>query len=475
MAIATSGYGGTGTGGAAGSGSGPEAGHEPGRRGRGRGLLAPVSARTWGGLLYLLVGLPTAALMCVFTVVFLALGLGLSVIFVGLPVLAATLAGVRGLGHVERARARALLGARVVDPTPPRPKREGLMSWVGAQLGSGMHWRHVLYMELNLVWTPIALALSLALTAAGWGLLLYPAYRWVFPRWLEQPGMQLWGDDATGRAVYVEQPWEVAGVAVLGLLLVYAAAGVVRGTTAVSRLMVEGMLAPSSLSERVRTLESTRGAAVDTAASDLRRIERDLHDGAQARLVALAMGLGLAKERLEEEPEMAAEMVEEAHGEVKLALQELRDLARGIHPAVLTDRGLDAALSSVASRCTVPVRMEVRLPPAVGEGADRPDASVESIAYFVVSELLTNASKHSGARSVGVEVWEQGRRGRRGRGRGRRLMLRVRDDGAGGAVVRPGGGLAGLADRVRAVDGVFEVDSPVGGPTVVSVELPWSR
>src|SRR5262249_41525844 len=155
-----------------------------------------------------------------------------------------------------------------------------------------------------------------------------------------------------------------------------------------------------------------------TAAADLRRIERDLHDGAQARLVNLAMGLGLAKEKLLEgqNDEHVAAMVEEAHGEVKLALQELRDLARGIHPAVLTGPGLDAALSGVASRCTAPVKVTVDL-------ETRPAAAIEGIAYFTVSELLQNVSKHSGARSAAVDVWRADER----------LLVQVRDDGRGGA------------------------------------------
>lgn len=156
----------------------------------------------------------------------------------------------------------------------------------------------------------------------------------------------------------------------------------------------------------------------------------------------------------------AAKMVGAAHGEVKLALQELRDLARGIHPAVLTDRGLDAALSAVAARCTVPggVKVHVDL-----RGAERPDSAVEGIAYFTVSELLTNISKHARAGSATVDVWRAEDR----------LMLLVQDDGQGGAAAHPGSGLAGLAERIGAVDGVFLVESPAGGPTGVTVELPW--
>jgi signal transduction histidine kinase len=220
--------------------------------------------------------------------------------------------------------------------------------------------------------------------------------------------------------------------------------------------MVAGLLGPSRLASRVVELESDRGVVVDTAAADLRRIERDLHDGAQARLVNLAMGLGLAKEKLTEDPRAAARMVDEAHGEVKTALQELRDLARGIHPAVLTDRGLDAALSSVASRCTVPVQVDVDLPA-------RPAPAIEGIAYFTVSELLQNISKHARATRAMVDVWRVENR----------LMLQVVDDGVGGADVSGGSGLAGLAERLDAVDGVLVVDSPVGGPTRITAELPW--
>lgn len=182
-----------------------------------------------------------------------------------------------------------------------------------------------------------------------------------------------------------------------------------------------------------------------------------LHDRAQARLVALAMGLGLAKEKLSGEAldtTAAAAMVDEAHGEVKLALQELRDLARGIHPAVLTDRGLDAALSSVASRCTAPVKVNVDL-------TERPAEAIEGIAYFTVSELLQNVNKHAQASRATVDVWRSQDR----------LMLQ--DDGRGGARLDGGTGMAGLAERLDVVDGILAVDSPGGGPTTITAELPW--
>ncbi|MEV5081437.1 histidine kinase, partial [Streptomyces sp. NPDC056159] len=299
-------------------------------------------------------------------------------------------------------------------------------------------------------------SVSLVFWTLGWSLLTYPLWFWVFPMWAGQGGLQLYGDGQHG--IYLDNPFEITVTALVGLLFTLATPWIVRALTMVDRVLVYGLLGPSRLSARVVELESDRGVVVDTAAADLRRIERDLHDGAQARLVALAMDLGLAKEKLTEDPQAAARMVDEAHGEVKTALQELRDLARGIHPAVLTDRGLDAALSAVASRCTVPVRVEVDL-------AERPAAAIEGIAYFTVSELLQNVSKHSGARSASVDVWRVEDR----------LMLQVEDDGVGNADVSKGSGLAGLAERLDAVDGILIVDSPSGGPTRVTAELPWRR
>ncbi|MFF5702551.1 sensor histidine kinase [Streptomyces sp. NPDC012794] len=364
-------------------------------------------AATWKEIAYLLSNLPVALIGFVYTVFMIATAGGLTVTAIGLPLLACGLLGSRQFGKLERVRARALLGVRVDEPTPlPGPARAGgFFAWLWAGIKDPVGWRTVLYELVRLPWG--VLTFSIALT----------------------------------------------GLFVLWPVLPY----LVRVLANADRAMVRGLLSPSDeLERRIAELESGRGVVVDTAAADLRRIERDLHDGAQARLVALAMGLGLAKEKLLEDPEGAAVMVDEAHGEVKLALQELRDLARGIHPAVLTDRGLDAALSSVASRCLVPVKVIVDLPA-------RPAEAIEGIAYFTVSELLQNVSKHAGARGASVEVWRAGAR----------LLLRVSDDGRGGARTSGGSGLAGLAERLRAVDGVFTVDSPDGAGTVVTAELPW--
>ncbi|MER6061797.1 sensor domain-containing protein [Streptomyces sp. NPDC001792] len=417
-------------------------------------LRAPFEARSWREFGYVLLSLPISIVLFTWTVTMVSLGAGLLVTFLGVPVLAAALAGCRGFGALERARARGLLRLDVAEPEPLRMRGPGALAWMGAVLKSGTSWRNLLYALVQFPWAVFSFSVAVSLWTMGWTLLTYPLWFWVFPAYAGQGGIQLYGDEH--HSVYLDNPFEITVTALVGLLFTLATPWIVRALTTVDGLLVRGLLGPSLLSARVVELESDRGMVVDTAAADLRRIERDLHDGAQARLVNLAMDLGLAKEKLREDPQAAARMVDEAHGEVKTALQELRDLARGIHPAVLTDRGLDAALSAVASRCAVPVRVEVDLPA-------RPAPAIEGIAYFTVSELLQNISKHSRARSASVDVWRAEDR----------LMLQVIDDGVGGADVTRGSGLAGLAGRLDAVDGVFVVDSPEGGPTRVIAELPW--
>ncbi|MFG2745254.1 sensor histidine kinase [Streptomyces sp. PAN_FS17] len=363
--------------------------------------------QTWKEIAHLLANLPLALLGFTYVAVVLFTGAMLTLTVIGFPLLAAGLVGARQLGKMERARARALLNVEVAEPSPLplRGGRDGFFPQLWQALKDPVGWRTILYDFIRLPWGILTFVIALTSLFVLWPVLPFIA----------------------------------------------------RGLTNADRAMVRGLLSPSDeLERRIAELESDRGVVVDTAAADLRRIERDLHDGAQARLVNLAMGLGLAKEKLLEDPDTAASMVEEAHGEVKLALQELRDLARGIHPAVLTDRGLDAALSAVSSRCTVPVKVTVDL-------LARPVAAIEGIAYFTVSELLQNISKHSAAKSASVDVWRSDDR----------LLIQVWDDGRGGASMDGGTGMRGLADRLNAVDGLFVIDSPSGGPTTVTAELPW--
>ncbi|MCW7991801.1 histidine kinase, partial [Streptomyces platensis subsp. clarensis] len=226
------------------------------------------------------------------------------------------------------------------------------------------------------------------------------------------------------------------------------------------------------LARRVADLTESRAGAVDAADAERRRIERDLHDGAQQRLVSLALNLGIAKATLKDLPPEARAVIEAAHQEAKEAIEELGNLVRGLHPAVLDELGLDAALSGLAARSPLPVRLRVDLPPrrtgaqggepGSGDG-ERAASAVEAVAYFVVSEALTNVAKHAReATRADVTVTRLG------------AILRVviADDGVGGADPSRGSGLRGLAQRVRSVDGTFRMSSPVGGPTMMSVELP---
>jgi signal transduction histidine kinase len=250
--------------------------------------------------------------------------------------------------------------------------------------------------------------------------------------------------------------WVAFAVGVIGLVLV--APWVTLALAGLDTVVARGLLAPSpstTLGQQVTQLEASRSAAVDSAEAERRRIERDLHDGAQQRLVALAMDLGRARERFETDPDGAKDLVTGAHEEAKAALADLRGLVRGIHPAILTDRGLDAALSAVVARSPVPVNLSVDV-------AERPAPAVESTAYFVVTEALTNVAKHAHATKASVNIARQQNR----------LVVEVTDDGVGGADAARGTGLNGLADRVSALGGRMHVLSPQGGPTSVIVELP---
>ncbi len=239
-------------------------------------------------------------------------------------------------------------------------------------------------------------------------------------------------------------------------MLLLLAPWVVHGVLTVDRVLVRWLLGPTTSGQRVRELEQTRAQAVDDSASTLRRIERDLHDGTQARLVALAMNVGLAREKLAEgrDPAEAERLLVKAHTTAKEAIVELRDLARGIHPPVL-DAGLDSALATLAAHSAVPVDLRTAI-------AVRPSPAIETIAYFCAAELLTNVAKHSRAEHARLDA-------RTVEGR---VWLQVSDDGRGGASVGAGSGLSGLSERVRTVDGRLSVQSPDGGPTVVTIELP---
>ncbi|TMR03016.1 sensor histidine kinase [Actinomadura soli] len=293
---------------------------------------------------------------------------------------------------------------------------------------------------------------------------------WASGALLTVSGVYGWALPSSSPMSPITHPARIAVLSGAGVLLLAAAPWAAAGVRLLDARAASALLGPDrarELERRVEDLAEKRASVVDAADLERRRIERDLHDGAQQRLVSLALGLGLARETLSGVPDEAMQVIVEAHEEAKEALTELRTLVRGLHPAVLEDRGLDAALSGVAARVPLPVRLRVEAEP-------RASSTVEAVAYFVVSEALTNVVKHARATQVDVAVIR----------RGDVLHVTVTDDGAGGADPSGGAGasggrgaaggtgLAGLARRVRSVDGTFRITSPAGGPTTVTVELP---
>jgi signal transduction histidine kinase len=376
----------------------------------------------------------------VFTVTGVTLAIGLLPVFlVGLPMFAWVGAAARGLARFERKRMKLFLDIEIPH-TIGRPR-----GWK-ATLRHGPTWRALMYHVVQLPLATVTFALSFGVFGTALALISLPA--WVSR--VPAKRADLWLLTVSNQS----SAWWLAGV---GILLLVMAFGLTVGLTSAEGGLARAMLGVSAgeLAQRVDELQGSRARVVDSAEAERRRIERNLHDGAQQRLVALAMNLGRARARYEEDPEAARRLLDEAHNDAKLALTELRDLARGLHPAVLTDRGLDAALSGLAARSPVPVTLDV------DEGS-RCSPTVEAIAYFVVSEALANTAKHARATSAQVSV----------RRAGDVLRVVIEDDGVGGADSAAGSGLAGLADRVGGVDGSLRVESPVGGPTVITVELP---
>ncbi|MBB3725714.1 sensor histidine kinase [Nonomuraea dietziae] len=404
-------------------------------------ITAPVRGRAGRELAYALL-MPLMAGLGLLYLLVVLLGVIATANIVGVPFLALCVVGARGLGAANRGLARALAGEQVAAPAPFR-SRPGPLNRLAAALGDVVGWRAVIH---GLVRLPAAvLAFAVAAGLWGYGLLLLSCPLWWRTAALPAIAPTTWPDalllSAAGVALLLLAPWGV------------------RLALVPERWLARTLLGPAPGAARIRTLEQTRALAVDDAAAALRRIERDLHDGTAARLVALAMRLGMAQEELAEADrperlERARGLVDGAHREAKETLAELRVLTRGIHPPAL-DKGLEIALETLAARSPIPVALEADLP-------ERPSPAVESIAFFCTAELLANVAKHSGARRAAVEL----------RTRAGLLALLVRDDGKGGAMMDAGSGLRGLADRVRMVDGRLGIRSPAGGPTVVTVELP---
>jgi signal transduction histidine kinase len=332
-------------------------------------------------------------------------------------------------------------------------------------LFDGTGWRALLFLLVTFPLAIFSFVVTTTILVVGLGAVTYGLWGWSLPQQTMPDGTLHRGFTIQAGDWYwtAESPAHKAQLAAVGLLLLLVWPFLVRGVTTLHRLLVQALLGPTPGSLRVAALRASRAAAVEDADTRLRRIERDLHDGTQARLVAVAMQLGEARDQLTADPALAADLLDTAHASTKEALTELREIARGIHPPALDD-GLAVALETLAARAPLPVTVDV------ADGVEHAvSPAVRSIAYYTVAELLTNVAKH--ARATGAYVVVE-------RPDAGTLHLRVRDDGRGGAALAPGvpggsgTGLAGLAERVATVDGRFTVDSPVGGPTVVDVMLP---
>ncbi|MET7684486.1 histidine kinase [Streptomyces sp. NPDC005423] len=410
--------------------------------GRGR-EVGVAGARALGLAVISISGSLTLLVLTVVSLAFVPFGAGL----VTTPWV---LGGVRAFANWRRLVAAEWCGVRV--PPAYRPVPAGARPWTRTfrLLGDPATWRDVRWLAVD--------------ATAGFVTALLPAALVFYPVEGFALALGLWRVFTDGTYVgwwYGFVPVSGQGSALLAGLL--GAAFLSAGwflTPALLRfhfLLARSVLAPeqSRLAERVRVLTETRRDAVDNSAVELRRIERDLHDGAQARLVAMGMNLGAIEALIEKNPAKARELLVRARRSSAEALDELRDLVRGIHPPVLAERGLGDAVRALALRLPVPTEVRVEL-------TGRPEVSVESAVYFAASEILTNAVKHADAHRVWVDIEHTGGR----------LRVAVTDDGRGGAVVGAGSGLTGVERRLGTFDGVLTVDSPVGGPTAVTMEIP---
>ena len=430
------------------------------RRVAGIVLGAPLTRWARLDLLYCVLSGVTGYLGFVVMVVLLAFGLTVSAsvlgTVVGLLLITVTLRLSRRLSSLHRRLARRVLGHQVEAPPRFQPGT-GLLGRLDRRLRDRVAWRGIWY---SLVKLPVAFVqlYAAALTVFGLIDLSYPV------------AWPLFHNPASGSAhpLAVLQPLPFGGTphvsswpatlfaAVLGAASLIAGVWLARGINTGDRALIRGLLGPRTMAERVSELERTRTLAVEDAAAALRRVERDLHDGAQMRLAALAMNLGMAREKLEDpDSETVKELIDAAHRNAVDALADLRDLARGIHPPVL-DSGLASALASLATSSAIPASVTADI-------ATRPEPAIETIAYFCAAELIANATKHSYANEIKININTE---------RGSVLRLVISDDGVGGADVSRGSGLSGLVQRVSTVDGRLDVSSPGGGPTTVTVELP---
>ena len=405
-----------------------------------------LDPRTYGRIAYLLLALPLGIAEFAFLVTAISLGAGLAVSLIGIPILIATVYAWRFIAQLERRLIGALTGREIADPYRPAPAGASRWRRLNARLGDPATWKDLAFLLLQLPLGAVAFIVTVTVLSVGVAAVFSPVTFWAIP-----DGIDL------GLLVVDTLP-EALVLAVLGAVVlaigIPALGALGRLYGAYSEVLLGSNTDPA-LAAEMTSLRDARSRIIEAGDAERRRIERDLHDGAQQRLVALALTLRMAEKRLAEGDPGAAELVHSAGEEAGLALKELRDLARGIHPAILTNRGLPAALTDLAARATVPVEV-------VAAPTERLPDQVEAAAYFVVSECLANIAKHSQATYATVAVSPQDGQ----------LDVVVTDDGVGGAMLDAGSGLQGLRDRVGALDGAVAVESPPGQGTRISARIP---
>ncbi|WP_245667042.1 sensor histidine kinase [Actinomadura latina] len=421
------------------------------------GSWAPLamarSSVTWRSALYLAVSLAFGLGWLGTLAIGLPLSVALLIVWVGVPLLALLMIAWRFGATLERQLVRAAFGVRIPSPYKRPPESSNPLARLRTMAADAATWKDLAYLA---VLFPVTLV-EFVVSAAVWGATVMTLFLPVVVAVNGGAEINFWFV-----SYWAGDPLEAVPVMALGAVFLAIAMYVTRAMAIGHTVLAALLLGPSpaqaenvELRRRTEHLRASRARGVDAAEFERRRIERDLHDGAQQRLLAVAMDIGRARAKLDADPEGARALIEQAHAGTKEAISELRDLARGIYPAILTDRGLDPALSGLAGRAPVPVEVDVDLP-------ERPPAAVESIAYFIVAESLANVAKYARATEVSVRVAREDRW----------VVVEVIDNGVGGAAARPGGGLSGLADRAATIDGMLIVDSPPGGPTIVRADLP---
>ena len=405
-----------------------------------------LDARTYTRILYMLLALPLGVAEFSFLVTAISTGFGTAITLIGVPILIGAMWAWRWIADFERRLIGRLVGVEI--PSPYRPEPEGARWWrrVAARAADPATWKDLAFLLLQLPLGVVAFSVTVVVLGTGLGALFAPVLEWALP------------DDARIAWLEIDTLAESLALVPVGALVLLVG---IPGLSALGRLygwlaaQLLGSNADPALTARVTELQDARSRIIAAADAERRRIERDLHDGAQQRLVALALNLRMAEGKAASGDPAAAELVRQAGEEAQLALKELRDLARGIHPAILTNRGLPAALEDLAARATVPTDV-------IAAPTERLPDAVEAAAYFVVSECLANIGKHAQASYATVSVSvEDGQ-----------LAVVVTDDGVGGASLDNGTGMQGLADRVGALTGSLGVESPPGEGTRVRASIP---